>query len=116
MTGLELLISIDIGGTFTDFIIMESTTGKITIEKTATTPDIVSGILDGFDKMKLNLENVRYLVHGTTIALKTFLQRKGAVTGLITTKGFRDVYEIGRHSRTDLYNFLFRKPVPLVPR
>jgi N-methylhydantoinase A len=116
MTGSELLISIDIGGTFTDFIIMESATGKITIEKTATTPDIVTGILDGFDKLNLNLENVRYLVHGTTVALNTFLQRKGANTGLITTKGFRDVYEIGRHSRTDLYNFLFRKPVPLVPR
>jgi len=116
MTGSELLISIDIGGTFTDFIIMEPKTGKITIEKTATTPDIVTGILDGFEKMNLDLANVRYLVHGTTVALNTFLQRKGANTGLITTKGFRDVYEIGRHSRTDLYNFLFRKPVPLVPR
>ena len=116
MTGSELLISIDIGGTFTDFVIMEPKTGKITIEKTATTPDIVAGILDGFEKMNLDLANVRYLVHGTTVALNTFLQRKGANTGLITTKGFRDVYEIGRHSRTDLYNFLFRKPVPLVPR
>jgi N-methylhydantoinase A len=116
MSGREFLIAIDIGGTFTDFIIMDSKTGEVAIEKTATTPDIVAGILDGFDKTGIDLRAVRYLVHGTTVALNTFLQRRGAVTGLITTKGFRDVYEIGRHSRTDLYNFFFRKPVPLIPR
>ena len=116
MAASEWLVSIDIGGTFTDFIIMNSATGTVTIEKTATTPDIVTGIFDGFDKAKLRLGDVRYLVHGTTVALNTFIQRKGATTGLITTKGFRDVYEIGRHSRTDLYNFFFRKPVPLIPR
>jgi N-methylhydantoinase A len=116
MTAQNLLIAIDIGGTFTDFVVLEGGTGEITIEKTATTPDIVSGIFDGFKKMKLDLEAVRYLVHGTTVALNTFLQRNGATTGLITTKGFRDVYEIGRHSRTDLYNLFFRKPIPLVPR
>ncbi len=116
MNSSDLLVSIDIGGTFTDFVVMEGSTGRVTIEKTATTPNIVSGILDGFNKMNLDLARVRYLVHGTTVALNTFLQRAGAATGLITTKGFRDVYEIGRHSRTDLYNLFFRKPVPLVPR
>jgi N-methylhydantoinase A len=112
----ELLVSIDIGGTFTDFVVMNAANGKITVEKTPTTADIVSGILDGFLKMKLDLADVSYLVHGTTVGLNTFLQRRGANTGLITTKGFRDVYEIGRHSRTDLYNLFFRKPAPLVPR
>ncbi len=116
MSESDLLVSIDIGGTFTDFVVMESTTGKVTLEKTPTTSDIVSGILDGFDKMQLDLARARYLVHGTTVALNTFLQKNGAKTGLITTRGFRDVYEIGRHSRTDLYNLFFRKPVPLVPR
>jgi N-methylhydantoinase A len=116
MTGSELFVSIDIGGTFTDFVLMDGSTGAVAIEKAPTTKDIVTGILTGFDKMKLDLTKARYLVHGTTVALNTFLQRTGARIGLITTKGFRDVYEIGRHSRTDLYNLFFRKPVPLVPR
>ncbi len=116
MNSAQLLVSIDIGGTFTDFVVMDGTTGRILLEKTPTTADIVTGIFDGFDKLKLDLKKARYLVHGTTVALNTFLQRSGALTGLITTKGFRDVYEIARHSRTDLYNLFFRKPVPLVPR
>lgn len=116
MSGSEMLVSIDIGGTFTDFVVMEGITGQVTIEKIPTTSDIVSGILDGFRKLNLDLGQVRYIVHGTTVALNTFLQRVGAQTGLVTTKGFRDVYEIGRHSRTDLYNLFFRKPVPLIPR
>jgi len=116
MSGSEVFVSIDIGGTFTDFVVMDGKTGAISLEKAPTTKDIVGGILHGFDKMKLDLQKARYLVHGTTVALNTFLQRSGARTGLITTKGFRDVYEIGRHSRTDLYNLFFRKPVPLIPR
>ncbi|MCI0349284.1 MAG: hydantoinase/oxoprolinase family protein, partial [Acidobacteriales bacterium] len=116
MSNSQLFVSADIGGTFTDFVVMDEASGAVTIEKTPTTRDIVSGILDGLGKLKLDLNHARYMVHGTTVALNTFLQRSGAKTGLITTKGFRDVYEIGRHSRTDLYNLFFRKPVPLVPR
>lgn len=116
MSNSQLFVSADIGGTFTDFVVMDEASGAVTIEKTPTTRDIVSGILDGLGKLKLDLYRARYMVHGTTVALNTFLQRSGAKTGLITTKGFRDVYEIGRHSRTDLYNLFFRKPVPLVPR
>jgi len=86
-----MLVSIDIGGTFTDFVVMEGITGQVTIEKIPTTSDIVSGILDGFRKLNLDLGQVRYIVHGTTVALNTFLQRVGAQTGLVTTKGFRDV-------------------------
>ena len=65
---------------------------------------------------KVILPDTNIFVHGSTVVINTLLEQTGANTGLITTKGFRDVYEIGRGNRVDMYDILYKKPVPLVPR
>lgn len=110
-------LAMDIGGTFTDFIVMDEKTGRITLEKTPTTPhDLWQGIQTGIGLAGLDLNNASMISHGTTVGLNSFLERKGATTGLITTRGFRDVYEIGRHNRLNQYDLYYTKPEPLVPR
>ena len=114
-------IGIDIGGTFTDFVMVDERTGALTLEKTLSTPaDLWQGIQAGLAKLGpktgLDLAETRLIVHGTTVGLNTFLERKGHPTGLITTQGFRDVYEIGRHNRVDMYDLFYLKPQPLVSR
>ncbi len=109
-------VAIDIGGTFTDLVAIDGA-GMIHATKALTTPENhVLGIKDGLDKLGLNLAEVELLVHGSTIAINTVIERKGARTGLITTEGFRDVYEVGRGNRPDAYNIHFHRPQPLVPR
>lgn len=110
-------IGIDIGGTFTDFVLMHERTGALTLEKTLSTPDdLWRGIQTGLAKLGVDLAKARLIVHGTTVGLNTFLERKGRPTGLMTTQGFRDVYEIGRHNRIDMYDLFYLKPQPLVSR
>ena len=77
---------------------------------------LVEGITHGVDKAAVRYADASIFLHGSTIAINTLLERSGAKTGLITTEGFRDVYEIGRINRPDSYNLFFRKHVPLVPR
>jgi N-methylhydantoinase A/oxoprolinase/acetone carboxylase beta subunit len=89
-------IGIDIGGTFTDFVMVDEGTGALMLEKTLSTPaDLWQGIQAGLAKLDpktgLDLAETRLIVHGTTVGLNTFLERKGHPTGLITTQGFRDV-------------------------
>ena len=109
-------IGIDIGGTFTDFVVLDPQGGRLRTEKTLTTPhDLWEGIWDGLQRLEVDLSDAE-VAHGTTVGLNTFLERRGAPTGLVTTAGFRDVYEIGRGARPDMYNLFFRKPVPLIPR
>lgn len=107
--------AIDIGGTFTDLVYMDEATGKIGLGKTSTTPShfeegVITVVKDA------NLHDVQFLAHGTTVIINTLTERKGAVTALITTRGFRDVLEIQRANRPDLYNLLFLKPKPFVSR
>ncbi|MFL5654977.1 MAG: hydantoinase/oxoprolinase family protein [Ktedonobacteraceae bacterium] len=107
--------AIDIGGTFTDLVYLDDTTGRIGLGKTSTTPShfeegVITTVKDA------NLHDVQFLAHGTTVIINTLTERKGAVTALITTRGFRDVLEIQRANRPDLYNLLFIKPKPFVPR
>ncbi|MDP9359666.1 MAG: hydantoinase/oxoprolinase family protein, partial [Chloroflexota bacterium] len=110
-------VGVDIGGTFTDFVILDEATGTVRIEKTPTTPaDLWQGIETGLERADLDLARVSMLIHGTTVGLNCFLERRGARTGLITTRGFRDVYEIGRVNREQMYDLFYRKPEPLVPR
>lgn len=110
-------VGIDIGGTFTDFVIVDTVSRTIRLEKTATTPqNLWQGIETGFQQLHLPLAEIAQVAHGTTVGLNTLLERRGDPTGLITTAGFRDAYEIGRGARPDAYNLFFRKPVPLVPR
>ncbi|MFM9107942.1 MAG: hydantoinase/oxoprolinase family protein [Chloroflexota bacterium] len=115
--GTRVRIGIDIGGTFTDFVLLDEATGRIRLEKTSTTPGrLTVGVGNGLDALGVDLASARMIVHGTTVGLNCFLERKGARTGLITTAGFRDVYEIGRVNREEMYDLFYRKPEPLVPR
>jgi N-methylhydantoinase A len=109
-------IAVDIGGTFTDLVAADDA-GKIFRSKALTTPDnLARGIEDCLRGAGIDVAGAEFFVHGSTVTINAVLERKGARTGLITTKGFRDVYEIGRGNRPEGYNLFFKRPVPLVPR
>jgi N-methylhydantoinase A len=109
-------IAVDIGGTFTDLVAVDDQ-GQICRSKSLTTPDdLARGIRDCLNGAKIDASQASFLVHGSTVTINAVLERKGARTGLITTQGFRDVYEIGRGNRPEGYNLFFKRPVPLVPR
>jgi N-methylhydantoinase A len=109
-------IAVDIGGTFTDLVAVDDQ-GQVYRSKAPTTPDdLVRGIQDCLRVAKLGVAGAKFFVHGSTVTINAVLERKGARTGLITTKGFRDVYEIGRGNRPEGYNLFFKRPVPLVSR
>lgn len=114
-------IGIDIGGTFTDFTVFREESGEIVLaHKIPSVPENpLDGILDGlrFVKEALPAEPVSHVLHGTTTGINTLLQEKGTDTALITTKGFRDVYDIGRQWRGhDAYNLFIDRPKMLLPR
>jgi N-methylhydantoinase A len=109
-------IAVDIGGTFTDLVAVDDS-GHVYRSKSLTTPDdLARGIGDCLRGANVNVAGAQFFVHGSTVTINAVLERKGARTGLITTKGFRDVYEIGRGNRPEGYNLFFKRPVPLVPR
>src|SRR5574341_2037538 len=109
-------IAVDIGGTFTDLVAVDDDS-RVWRSKSLTTPDdLARGIDDCLRAANLNVAAASFFVHGSTVTINAVLERKGARTGLITTKGFRDVYEIGRGHRPESYNLFFKRPVPLVPR
>ena len=110
-------VAIDIGGTFTDFVCLDEQTGAIIEEKAHTTPaNFADGVIDAIRKSGISLAEVKYFVHGTTVVINAVTERNGAKTALLTTKGFRDVLEIGRANRPDMYNYFYKKPTPYVPR
>lgn len=110
-------VAVDIGGTFTDVTVVESRGGIIKLGKSLTTPDQLSdGVMDALDVAEVDLSDVSLIVHGSTITINALIERKGADTALVTTRGTRDVYEIGRANRPDSYNLRFKKHAPLVPR
>ncbi len=107
----------DVGGTFTDGVLLDETTGKIKVSKVSSTPDNPAiGTIEGIEKFDIPLNEVSFLAHGTTVVINALIEGNGAKTALVTTKGFRDVLEIGRCNRTEMYNALYRKPTPLIPR
>jgi N-methylhydantoinase A len=109
-------LTADIGGTFTDFVLLDDA-GQMHVTKTPSTPkDFTRGVLDGIHKLKLDLRTVDIFVHGATVVLNALLQRKLPKTGLITTRGFRDVLEIMRTNNPEMYNLHYVKPAPLIPR
>ena len=115
--GEGLRLGTDIGGTFTDVAAFDEASGKLLLGKSLTTPHrLVEGINAGVAKAGATYENAGLFLHGSTIAINTLLERTGAKTALLTTKGFRDIYEIGRVNRPDSYNLFFKKHVPLVER
>lgn len=110
-------VASDIGGTFTDLVYLDEETGQVGIAKTDTTPpNFEQGVINSINKANFTKDEVNFFVHGTTVIINALTERKGAKTGLITTKGFRDVLELGRSNRADIYNVYYRKPVPFVPR
>ena len=110
-------VGVDIGGTFTDFVGMGKD-GQVFLSKESTTPkELTEAILRCFARVGLHkLADVNQILHGSTVAINTIIQQVGAKTALITTKGMRDVYEIGRSNRPDSWNLFFHRPRPLVTR
>ena len=108
-------VATDVGGTFTDLVCFDA--GGIRTVKTDTTPPAFErGVLHAIDKAALDPAAFGFFAHGTTVVINALLSRRGARTALITTRGFRDVLEIARGNRPDLFNFAFTKPAPFVPR
>jgi len=108
-------IGIDTGGTFTDFVVAQG--ARISAFKLPSTPhNPAEAILHGVSHILAETEStIAEIVHGTTVATNALLERKGARTALITTRGFEDVIEIGRQNRPDIYNLFVARPAPLVP-
>ena len=112
-----LRIGVDIGGTFTDATVLDTRDGSVRFGKALSTPhDLVAGIFSAIEVAGAAAASADFIIHGSTVAINAILERKGARTALVTTRGFRDVYEIGRINRPDSFNLFFRKHVPLVPR
>ena len=112
-----IVVAIDIGGTFTDLIGFDDRARRFVEAKSLTTPhNLVRGIIDCIRKSGLEAGRIDDLIHGSTIAINTLIERKGAKTGLVVTNGTRDVYVIGRGNRPEAYNLLFHRHRPLVPR
>jgi len=112
----ELALGVDVGGTFTDLLLLDPSTGRISIAKVPTTPgDQSLGFMAGIDTLGLRLGDTRTIVHGTTAATNAVLERKGARCGLITTRGFGDVLELARRTRPHLFG-LTGEFEALIPR
>ena len=114
-------IGVDIGGTFTDVAMVDEASGRIGITKVLTTPrdfgeGVVDGLRQGLARYGIDAGEVSLLSHATTVVTNALLERKGAKAGLITTRGFRDVLELRRSSRADLYDLFQDGPSILVPR
>jgi N-methylhydantoinase A len=114
-------LGIDIGGTFTDLVLLDESNGILYFGKTLTTyPGPTLGILNGVNELLQqhgkHMSEVTTLVHGTTLVTNAVIERKGAKTALLTTKGFEDVLEIGREMRYDIYDIFITMPKPLVPQ
>jgi len=114
---MALRIGVDIGGTFTDLVALDEATGAVINEKALSTPRaLLDGVLHCVDQAGVRLPDCRLVIHGTTIGINALMEEKGARTGLVTTEGFRDVLEIGRGNFLRMYDVLYRRPTPLVPR
>jgi N-methylhydantoinase A len=114
-------VGVDIGGTFTDLILVDDDSGRLTVGKVLTTPgdpsQAVEQVLqEALQQGEAPPEQVHHVIHGTTLVTNAIIERKGARTALLTTRGFRDAYEIAREHRYDLYDLFLEMPEPLVPR
>src|SRR4051794_4315942 len=113
--GGEVLVGIDVGGTFTDLVAVGDE--RIVVAKVPSTPGAQArGVMQALEAAGLTREEVGAIAHGTTVATNSLLERKGARVALVTTEGFRDVLEIGRQNRPALYDLTASRPAPLVDR
>jgi len=102
-------LAVDIGGTFTDLVALDEATGALDLGKTLTTPgNFADGVLDAIVESDIDLSDVSQFVHGTTVVINALTERTGCRVALVTTRGFRDVLEIQRANRRDMYNLLYR--------
>lgn len=114
-------LGIDIGGTFTDFVLYDEISGSTVLHKRLTTPQapaeaVVDGVTETLKKVGASIDGLAVVCHGTTLVTNTIIQRKGALAGMLTTKGFRDVLDIGMERRYDLFDLRLRFPTSLIPR
>src|SRR5580698_10267016 len=114
-------VGVDSGGTFTDVCLFDDETGRVEVWKVSSTPDdpskgIAAGVAEAMARVDAAPAGISYFGHGTTVATNALIQHRGARTGLITTDGFRDLLEIGRQKRPDLYDLQADKPPVLVER
>jgi len=114
------LIGVDIGGTFTDVVAVDGSSGAYVTGKVLTTPQPLDGVFHALEairaKADVELRGAEFFVHATTLASNTLIERTGAKVGLMTTAGFRDIIEIGQEDRYDLYDLQIDLPTALVPR
>jgi N-methylhydantoinase A/oxoprolinase/acetone carboxylase beta subunit len=115
------ILGVDIGGTFTDFVLLDQASGRVMTGKVLTrTDDLAAGVLDGvrdlLARYAITGSAVRKVVHGTTLATNALIERRGARTALVVTAGFRDILELARESRYDIFDIDLTVPAPLVPR
>ena len=114
-------LGVDVGGTFTDFVVFDPESGSFSVGKTLTTPqDLALGIIRGTreaaERSGFEVKDVSQVTYGTTLVANLLLERKGVRVGLIATEGFRDVLETGTEQRYDMYDLTARRAEPLVPR
>src|SRR5918992_2300645 len=114
-------VGVDIGGTFTDFVLLDEDSGGLRLHKKLTTPDdpargAVEGLEELLEPTGVSLADCSTLVHGTTLVTNALIERRGVKTALLTTKGFSDILEMGREQRYDIYDLFLEYPEPLVPR
>jgi len=122
MSSQQYRLSVDVGGTFTDVVLFDEKTKAVYVTKvSSTSKDQSEGVIKGIKKIAKQVgissyEDISYFIHGTTVATNALLEKGGAKTALIITEGFRDILEIGRQRRPDLYNFWAKRPKPPIPR
>jgi N-methylhydantoinase A len=112
---------IDIGGTFTDLVLIDDATGERAVGKVLTTPEdpseaVENGLVELLEREDVAATQLKTIVHGTTLVTNALIERKGVKTALLTTEGFRDAVAIGTEHRYDMYDIFIEKPEPLVPR
>ena len=121
MPGNKWKIGVDVGGTFTDFTLLNQNTGALNFYKIPSTPEdpslaVEKGLLELTELYHVDTSGIDYFGHGTTVALNMLLERRAPTIGLLTTKGFRDVIEIARQTRPHLYDYSVKRPPPLSRR
>lgn len=109
-------LAVDVGGTFIDFVFHDEATGEVRTEKVRSAGVLSDRLIEGIDALGVTLSTLGTIVHGSTMVLNSIVQEKGARVGLITTEGFRDVLELGRGNRAEIYNLFYKQAAPLVPR
>ena len=114
-------LGVDTGGTFTDIALLNEETGYVDVAKIPSTPHdpseaVIEGVRRLLGEREIDSKSISFFIHGSTVATNALLEQKGSRTALLTTRGFRDVLEIGRQSRPKLYDFKARKKPPLIPR